>query len=150
MSARRCGECLQSPSGGCWLTHKHWESSQLSQQPHPYLWDRLCLSPSSMRHTLPKTPSISFSPAEQLFRAYSPAIIRVSSQCTILGLFFTSRHNGERNETVYFLSMFCFVFLFFFSSQSIHSLIVLGKAGEAEVTCHHGDGSFYFMPEQFC
>lgn len=145
MSARRCGECLQSPSGGCWLTHKHWESSQLSQQPHPYLWERLSLSPSSMRDTLPKTPSISFSPAEQLFSAYSPAIICVSGQCTILGLFFTSRHNGKRNETVYFLSMF----FFFFKSQSIRSLIALGKAAGAEVTCHHGDGSFYFMPEQF-
>lgn len=102
----------------------------------------LSLSLLSERHAA-KTPSISFSPAEQLFSAYSPAIIRVSNQCTILGLFFTRRHNGGRGMKRY-------IFTLFFKSQSIHRLIVLVEAGGAGVTCHHGDGSLYFMPEQFC
>lgn len=44
----------------------------------------------------------------------------------------------------------CFVLFFSLKSQPIHSPIVPGKAGGAEATCHHGDSSLYFMPEQFC
>lgn len=110
----------------------------------PPQWEQRCQRaplPPPHAHLPHPPPPLAFHILQPLFP--------VSSQFAILGLFFATRHNGA----IDFVHCFCFFFLRFLSpslekpaNSRLHR--APAKAGGAEATCHHGDSSSRFMPEQ--